>query len=198
MPAPLVRSALDRLLAALSLAVLWPVFAVIGLAIWLEDRGPVFYRQRRVGKNFAVFQFMKFRSMLIGADAQGLLTRPEDTRITKVGSILRKYKLDELPQLINVVRGEMALVGTRPEVEPFVELFRPQYEVLLQDRPGITDPATVLYRNEEKQFDAAEVEKQYVSHILPAKLRLSLAYQQRRNLASDLNVLAQTIVRLVA
>jgi lipopolysaccharide/colanic/teichoic acid biosynthesis glycosyltransferase len=134
--------------------------------------------------------------MAPGADRSGLLTAPADSRLTRLGGFLRKYKLDELPQLLNVLKGEMQLVGPRPEVERYVSLFRADYSVLLQNLPGITDPASISYRNEEKLFNAERIEEQYLSQILPDKLRISLEYQQRRNLFSDVRVLLQTLLPL--
>ena len=115
----------------------------------------VLYRQSRVGRNFQCFWVCKFRSMVAGADRSGLLTAQQDSRITHVGRLLRRYKLDELPQLFNVLKGDMQLVGARPEVERYVQMFRHQYAVILQERPGITDPATVAYRHEEQMLPAS-------------------------------------------
>jgi lipopolysaccharide/colanic/teichoic acid biosynthesis glycosyltransferase len=187
------RRALDAAAAGMGLTLLSPLLAMLALAIKLDDRGAVFYSQARVGRDFRLFQLLKFRSMAPGADRSSLLTAPEDSRITRVGRFLRRYKLDELPQLLNVLKGEMQLVGPRPEVERYVCLFRAQYSLLLQERPGITDPASISYRNEEKVFHAGPIEEQYVSQILPDKLRISLAYRQRRNLFSDVGILLQTL-----
>jgi lipopolysaccharide/colanic/teichoic acid biosynthesis glycosyltransferase len=178
------------------LLLLSPLFLVIAVVIKLDDGGPVFYLQPRVGMSFRVFLLCKFRSMVAGADRKGLLTAPNDDRLTRTGRFLRRHKLDELPQLINVLKGDMQLVGPRPEVERYVELFRPQYEQLLQDRPGITDPASVAYRREEELLVAGRIEEQYVSQILPDKLRLSLDYQRRRNFASDVALLLKTTLNL--
>jgi lipopolysaccharide/colanic/teichoic acid biosynthesis glycosyltransferase len=127
-----------------------------------------------------------------GADRGGLLTAPADFRVTRVGRLLRRHKLDELPQLFNVLAGDMQLVGARPEVEPYVQMFRSQYAVILQDRPGITDPASLANRREDQMFSADRMEQQYVEEILPSKLKLSLGYQQRRSLLSDIGILLRT------
>lgn len=177
----------------MGLTLLSPVLALAALAIKLDDGDAVFYSQTRVGRDFRLFKLVKFRSMAPGADRSGLLTAPGDSRITRVGRFLRKYKLDELPQLFNVLKGDMQLIGPRPEVERYVCLFRADYSVLLEDPPGITDPASISYRNEEKVFNGEPIEEQYVSQILPDKLRISLAYQQRRNWFSDVWVLLQTL-----
>ena len=183
----------DVVAAAMGLTLLSPVLALAALAIKLDDGDAVFYSQTRVGRDFRLFKLVKFRSMAPGADRSGLLTAPGDSRITRVGRFLRKYKLDELPQLFNVLKGDMQLIGPRPEVERYVCLFRADYSVLLEDPPGITDPASISYRNEEKVFNGEPIEEQYVSQILPDKLRISLAYQQRRNWFSDVWVLLQTL-----
>ena len=191
------RRAFDVFCAGLGLLVLSPLLCVIAAAIKLDDGGPVFYRQDRVGKGFCRFRICKFRSMVPGSDRGGLLTAPGDSRLTRIGRWLRRYKLDELPQFFNVLSGEMQLVGARPEVERYVEMFRPQYALILQDRPGITDPASLTYRREDQILSAANIEQQYIQTILPAKLRLSLAYQARRTLRSDVGVLFRTIAALI-
>ncbi|MGO9086146.1 MAG: sugar transferase [Candidatus Sulfotelmatobacter sp.] len=188
----------DVFCAALGLLLLSPLFCAIAVAIKLGDGGPVFYKQIRVGRSFRSFRIWKFRSMVVDADRGGLLTAPEDSRLTRVGRWLRQYKLDELPQLFNVLKGDMQFVGARPEVERYVQMFRPQYAVILQERPGITDPATLAYRREEQIFSATRMEQQYVEEILPAKLKLSLDYQMRRNLLSDVRILFQTAIGLIA
>jgi lipopolysaccharide/colanic/teichoic acid biosynthesis glycosyltransferase len=174
------------------------VLCTIAVAIKLDDGGPVLYEQVRVGRSFRRFRVCKFRSMVPDADRDGLLTAPGDSRLTRVGRWLRQYKLDELPQLFNVLKGDMQLVGARPEVERYVQMFRPQYAVILQERPGITDPATLAYRREEQIFSASRMEQQYVEEILPAKLKLSLDYQMRRSLLSDVRILLQTAFGLIA
>lgn len=191
------RRAFDAICAGLGLLLLSPFLCLIAAAIKLDDGGPVFYRQDRVGRGFSRFRICKFRSMVPGSDRGGLLTASKDSRITRIGRWLRRYKLDELPQLLHVLSGEMQLVGARPEVECFVELFRPQYELILQDRPGITDPASLAYRREDQILSAGHMEQQYIATILPAKLRLSLAYQARRTFLSDVRILLRTIAALI-
>jgi lipopolysaccharide/colanic/teichoic acid biosynthesis glycosyltransferase len=186
----------DFVCSLLGLIAASPLLAMIALAIKLDDGGPVFYSQERVGKSFRLFRAHKFRSMIAGADRQGLLTCSSDTRQTRVGRVLRRYKLDELPQLFNVLNGQMQLVGARPEVERYVQMFRPQYSVLLQDRPGITDPASLAYRHEDQILSADRLEQQYVREVLPAKLTLSLDYQQRRTFLSDIGILFRTMLKL--
>jgi len=189
-----MRRAFDILSAAIGLVLLAPLFALIAMAVKIEDGGPVFYSQFRVGKDFRKFRFLKFRSMIPGAERLAPLTAPGDPRRTRIGRFLRKCKLDELPQLINILKGDMQLVGARPELEPYVEKFRPQYSLLLLDRPGITDPATLAYLHEEQLFEAEHVEEQYVSKILPRKLELSLEHSRQRSFTSDLGILFRTIL----
>ena len=180
--------------AAVGLVTLTPVLLLIAIAIKWDDSGPVFYLQTRIGQNFQPFQLIKFRTMTVSADQSGLLTAPADQRITDCGCWLRRSKLDELPQLWNVLTGEMQLVGPRPEVGCYVELFRAEYSALLTDPPGITDPASLAFRHEDQLFAPTEMERQYISEILPRKLSLSLEYQRRRGFASDLGVLLKTIL----
>ncbi|HEV2493659.1 MAG TPA: sugar transferase [Terriglobia bacterium] len=192
-----MRRLLDILVAILALIALSPFFALIGLAIKLEDGGPVFYSQTRLGRGFRKFRLYKFRSMTTDADRLGPpLTAPSDPRITRVGRFLRRSKLDELPQLVNLLRGDMRLVGARPELERYVEMFRPEYTLLLQDRPGITDPASLAYRHEHLVLGADGVEKRYVTEILPHKLSLSLDYAGERNFLSDLGIVVRTLLGL--
>lgn len=173
-----------------------PAFGIIALAIKLDDGGAVFFRQCRIGKSFRPFRLYKFRTMVEDSTTLGALTAPEDPRITRSGRMLRRYKFDELPQLWNVLIGDMRLVGARPEVERYVRMFPREYAILLQDRPGITDPASLAFRREDQILCADRLEEQYVNEILPAKLTLSLEYQQRRTFVSDLSILLQTLIRI--
>lgn len=193
-PESLFRRVFDRTCAAAGLAVLAPVFAMIALAIKLDDGGSVFYSQLRVGKRLQKFRLLKFRSMVPNSEGGSPLTARGDARVTRVGRFLRKCKLDELPQLVNVLKGEMQLVGVRPQLEKFVEIYRGEYEELLQVPPGITDLASLSFRNEEELFREGSIEAQYVETILPSKLELSLAYHRSRTLSSDLKILFQTML----
>jgi lipopolysaccharide/colanic/teichoic acid biosynthesis glycosyltransferase len=178
-----------------ALILLCPLLALIALAIKLEDGGGVCYTHPRVGRNFRRFGLLKFRSMVPQADRMGgSVTVAGDPRVTRVGGFLRKYKLDELPQLINVIKGDIQLVGARPEFGENVERFRAQYEILLRDRPGITDPATLAYRNEEEMFGRGDLQEVYFSEILPRKLELSLQYAGQRTFRSDLALIFRTIL----
>ncbi len=189
-----ITRAFDISCSMIGLFLLSPLLTLIAGAIKLSDRGPVLYRQERIGKDFRPFWLIKFRTMRVGADRSGLLTARGDSRVTRVGRFLREYKLDELPQLCNVLAGDMQLVGSRPEVPMYVEMFKSQYALILREAPGITDPASLAYRQEERLFLPNEIEQQYVSKILPNKIQLSLAYQDRRTLMSDMRILVQTVL----
>ena len=190
----LLRRLFDTGCAGAGLAVLAPGLALIALAIKLDDGGPVFYSHFRVGKNYREFRLLKFRSMISSSRPGSTVTSPLDTRITRVGSFLRKHKLDELPQLWNVVAGDMQLVGARPQMEKFVRIFRTEYEELLQQAPGITDLASLSFRNEQQFFHPGSVEEQYISRIMPAKLKMSLKYSRSRTFLSDLEILFRTVL----
>jgi lipopolysaccharide/colanic/teichoic acid biosynthesis glycosyltransferase len=187
----------DFLFSLLGLLACSPLLGLIALVVKLDDGGPIFYSQDRVGRNFRFFRLHKFRTMIRGADRHGLLTAAADSRLTRPGRVLRRYKLDELPQLFNVLKGDMQFVGARPEVEKYVQMFRPHYAILLQDRPGITDPASLAYSHEDQILSADRLEQQYVSEVLPAKLALSLDYQQRRTFLSGLTILVRTAFRVL-
>jgi dTDP-4-amino-4,6-dideoxygalactose transaminase/lipopolysaccharide/colanic/teichoic acid biosynthesis glycosyltransferase len=189
-----MHRAFDLCCAATGLAILAPVFAVVAGAIKLEDGGPILYVQPRMGRGLQRFNLLKFRSMVPGSAGSGALTAPGDSRITRVGRWLRRYKLDELPQLVNVLKGEMQLVGPRPELERYVRSFPGPYAELLRDRPGITDPASVAFHHEDEMFRPGPVEEQYVARILPEKLQLSLKYCRARTFISDLRILLRTVL----
>jgi lipopolysaccharide/colanic/teichoic acid biosynthesis glycosyltransferase len=188
------RRMFDAVCAAGGLAILSPLFAMIAVAIKLDDGGPVLYSHVRIGKGFQEFRLLKFRSMIFSSAGGSTVTAPHDARVTRAGRFLRKYKLDELPQLVNVLRGEMQLVGVRPQMQRFVEMFRGEYEELLQTPPGITDLATLSFRNEERFFHQGSIEEQYITRIMPAKLKLSLKYSRRRTFLSDLEILFRTVL----
>ena len=190
-----LHRAFDACCAFAGLFLLSPLFCFVAIAIKLDDSGPVFYLQPRVGRNFRSFRVCKIRSMIMGADRDSLITAPGDARLTRAGRVLRRYKIDELPQLFNVLKGDMQLVGARPEVERYVQMFRAEYAIILQDRPGITDPASLAYRHEAEMLDANRIERQYVEKILPAKLKLSMDYRKSRTFLSDLKVLFRTVSR---
>jgi lipopolysaccharide/colanic/teichoic acid biosynthesis glycosyltransferase len=189
----------DIVASAIGLLVLWPVFLVIAVLITLEDGGPVFYRQERIGYKGRPFKIWKFRTMVVNADKLGKpLTVGRDPRITRVGYWLRKFKLDELPQLLNVLLGEMSLVGPRPEVPQYVALYTPEQRKVLDLVPGITDPASIKFANEaELLAEASNPEKFYIEHIMPTKIRLNMEYASHATLWSDILVILKTLVRIV-
>jgi FlaA1/EpsC-like NDP-sugar epimerase/dTDP-4-amino-4,6-dideoxygalactose transaminase/lipopolysaccharide/colanic/teichoic acid biosynthesis glycosyltransferase len=193
-PEPVLRRVFDKVCAAAGLAFLAPILAMIALAIKLDDGGPTLFAQFRIGKGLRKFRLLKFRTMVPNSAGGRMLTEPEDPRITRVGRFLRKYKLDELPQLINVLKGEMQLVGVRPQVEKYVDIYLDEYEELLKVPPGITDLATLSFRNEEQLFHKGSIEEQYVGGILPTKLELALKYHRARTFLSDLEILFRTVL----
>jgi lipopolysaccharide/colanic/teichoic acid biosynthesis glycosyltransferase len=184
----------DAAAASVGLAVISPVLLACAVAVRLDSRGPIFYRQSRVGQYGRTFPIFKFRTMVDGADKNGCkLTASGDTRITRVGRILRKTKLDEIPQLLNVVRGEMSLVGPRPEVPEYTEKYSAQERAVLNVKPGITGPAAVAYIDEERLLaSAADQENFYVNTIMRQKLRFDLDYCSKVSLLGDLRILART------
>jgi lipopolysaccharide/colanic/teichoic acid biosynthesis glycosyltransferase len=178
---------------AAGLALLVPLFVMIALAIKLDDGGPILFSHLRIGKGLRKFRLLKFRTMIAASAGGSLVTSPGDARVTRVGRYLRKYKLDELPQLVNVFRGEMQLVGARPQMERFVDIFPEDYAELLQDLPGITDLATLSFRNEERFFFEGSIEEQYIKRIMPVKLQLALKYARTRTFFSDLEIILRTV-----
>jgi lipopolysaccharide/colanic/teichoic acid biosynthesis glycosyltransferase len=174
--------------------------AIVGLCVKLDSDGPVLFRQRRIGRHFRPFTIFKFRTMTHNdGTGQPLLTSRQDARITRVGAVLRRTKLDELPQLFNVLNGDMSIVGPRPEVAKYVELFREDYRYILELRPGITDPASLRYRDESSVLgDGPDAEAVYVSQVLPEKLRLAREYVQSSSLPLDISLIVRTLLSLVS
>ncbi len=164
----------------------------------MESKGGVFFKQVRVGKDGKPFKLIKFRSMYVNSDKKGLLTvSGRDSRVTKVGYFIRKFKLDELPQLINVLKGDMSLVGPRPEVPKYVELYTDEQKEVLSVKPGITDPASIKYRNENDLLaDADNPEKFYIEKVMPEKIQISIDYIRKRNFFSDIKVILETFFRV--
>ncbi|MCO5975776.1 sugar transferase [Ideonella oryzae] len=185
----------DLIAAGLGLALLALPGLLVGLAIQLDSPGPVFFRQERVGRGGRLFRIHKFRTMRVDAERQGQLTVGADARITRVGAFLRAHRLDELPQLIDVVQGTMSLVGPRPEVPRYVAHYPAALkEVVLSVRPGITDPASLRFRHESAQLAAAaDPEREYIDVILPAKLACAADYAAHASLWTDLGVVLRTL-----
>lgn len=193
------KRAFDLIAAGAGLLLLSPLFALAALWIRLDSPGPVFYRQQRVGRHGALFSIFKFRTMAAGSDG-AQLTVDGDARITAAGRFLRRHKLDELPQLINVVQGTMSLVGPRPEVPRYVAHYPPQLRaVVLSVAPGITDWASIRYRDENAILGrAADPEQAYIDTILPAKLAYYERYVRERGFWSDLHIIFSTLAALLA
>lgn len=189
-----MKRSFDFVAAAVGLIVLAPLMALVAVLIKLDSHGPVFFKQERMGKEFRPFLIYKFRTMVHNAPSRGSsITVGADGRITRVGRVLRKTKIDELPQLINVVKGEMSLVGPRPEVPKYVELFRQDYESILKVAPGITDLASVKYRDEAALLAGANnPEEEYIRRVLPDKIRLAKEYTSRSCFWYDLRLIFRT------
>ncbi len=194
-----MKRVFDLLVSLLGLLLLAPFYLVIAAWIRLDSKGPIFFKHVRVGKGFKPFALYKFRTMVDRAAEYGPpLTVEGDSRITRVGRFLRRYKIDELPQLINVFRGEMSLVGSRPEVSRYVQMFRDHYADILTVRPGITDFASIKYRSESALLaQARDPDKYYVEVILPDKIQLGKEYARNVSLALDLRLIILTLVHLM-
>ena len=175
--------------------ILLPIIMIISIWIKLSSRGPLFYVQSRVGKDFKLFNLYKFRSMIVDADQVGpSVTSGDDPRITKVGKIIRRTKIDELPQLLNVLKGDMSLVGPRPEIEKFVEIKREEYKKVLSVKPGITDNAAIEYRDEEEILNQYEdKEKAYIEIVLPEKIKLYYQYIDNISFVNDFKLILKTL-----
>ena len=184
----------DIVASGLGLIVLCPLFLILAIWIKLDSKGPVFYRQVRVGYKNKDFRIFKFRSMRVGADKGSLVTiGGHDPRVTRSGYFIRKFKFDELPQLINVFFGDMSLVGPRPEVRHYVDYWTPEQMHVLDVRPGITDPASIKFRNENELMEKAEdPEKYYIEVIMQEKIKLYLEYVEKHSFFYDLGLIFKT------
>jgi len=193
------RRALDLILAIPAAILLFPVFLIIAVWIKLDSRGPVFFLQERVGVGGNLFRIFKFRTMVTDAEQRGKqITIGRDPRITDSGHFLRKSRIDELPQLFNVIRGEMSIVGPRPEVPRYVELYSGEERQILAFRPGITSPASIAYSNESEILaQQTDAETYYRNVLLPAKISLDLQYSRRATVWSDCSVIVKTVLKLV-
>ena len=189
----------DIVCSLIGLLILSPIFLILWLAIKLESKGPAFFLQTRVGRNNIDFKLFKFRSMYLNAESRGQLTvGMRDPRITKVGYYLRKFKLDELPQLINVIIGDMSLVGPRPEVRKYVSLYSAHQLQVLSIRPGITDYASIQFINENELLAKAEnPEEYYIAHIMPEKLALNLQYINNSQPLKDVGLIFKTLFKII-
>ncbi len=194
----MIKQFFDFIISLFGIILLLPLFAVISLLIIFDSSGGIFYLQKRVGKNNKDFKLYKFRTMKTDSDKKGLLTVGNaDSRITRIGLWLRKYKFDELPQLFNVLLGNMSLVGPRPEVRKYVELYTPEELKVLSVKPGITDYASIEYVDENELLSKqAEPEKFYISEVMPAKLKINLEYISNQSFTEDLLIILKTFLRI--
>lgn len=195
----MLKRIFDIFFAIIGLVILLPFFFIIGLLLIIDSPGGMFYKQVRVGRNNKDFQLFKFRSMRSDSDKKGLLTvGGRDSRITRMGYFIRKYKIDELPQLLNVFLGDMSLVGPRPEVRKYVSLYNEIQKKVLSVKPGITDFASIEYSNENEILGKAENPEQvYIDEIMPVKLNLNLKYIAEQSFITDLKIIFKTIVKII-
>ncbi|MBS1550626.1 MAG: sugar transferase [Bacteroidetes bacterium] len=191
----MLKRSFDIFFSFFGLILLSPLFLIIAVLVKAESKGPVIYRQTRVGKNDLDFEVLKFRSMRPGSESKGLLTvGGKDSRITKTGYFIRKYKLDELPQLINVLKGEMSIVGPRPEVRKYVLLYDENQKQVLNVKPGITDIASIKYKNENELLESSDnPEEFYIKEIMPNKIKMNLDYLSDRSFFRDIKVILNTL-----
>ena len=196
----MLKRLFDIICSLVGIIFLFPVFLIIVLAIVINSGFPIFYFQTRVGKNNRDFKLFKFRTMRTDADKKGLLTvGGRDPRVTPVGYYLRKFKLDELPQLFNVLFGSMSLVGPRPEVRKYVEMYNEEQKRVLEVKPGITDYASLEYINENELLAKSEnPEQTYIQEIMPAKLKLNMRYIEETGLLTDLTIITRTVQKIVS
>ena len=189
----------DFILSLVGLVVLAPIFIVLAIWIKTDSKGPVFYKQVRVGQNGIDFGLFKFRSMVVDADKKGLITvGGRDPRITRSGYFIRKYKLDELPQLINVLVGDMSLVGPRPEVRKYVNLYTDEQQKVLSVKPGITDYASIEYMDENEILGkSSDPEKTYIEEIMPEKIKYNMEYILNKNVSEYFKIIFLTLLKIV-
>lgn len=190
----------DIIASGCGLIVLSPLFIIVAIWIKLDSEGPVFYKQIRVGRYGRDFKLFKFRSMRVGADKTGLITvGGHDPRVTRSGYFIRKYKLDEFPQLINVFIGDMSLVGPRPEVRKYVDMYTLEQRHVLDVRPGITDLASIRYRNENEILESvANPEQYYIDVIMPDKLQINLEYVATHSFLNDMKLIFKTFWEIIS
>lgn len=194
-----MKRAFDVLVSLIVLALFFPVGLLLAVLIVLESKGGVFYYQERVGRDQQLFSLIKFRSMRMNAELLGQLTvGSRDPRITKVGYFIRKFKLDEFPQFINVLKGDMSIVGPRPEVSKYVALYTQEQLKILTVKPGITDYASIAYFHENEILaQATDPEKAYIEEVLPAKIKLNQRYLAKPTLSADLKIMLLTFLKML-
>ncbi|MBK6707523.1 MAG: sugar transferase [Sphingomonadales bacterium] len=197
----MVKRLFDILASAAGIVVLWPLFVLSAILIWKDDnKGPLFFKQVRVGQNGRPFEILKFRTMSVTkSQASTQVTQASDSRITRPGRLLRKWKLDELPQLVNVLKGDMSIVGPRPEVPYFMEKYPDrQRKIILSMKPGITDLAAIEFRNEQEILQNYEdIEKAYIDIIMPIKFRLYNKYSKKKSLFFDIKIIFLTLKNII-
>jgi lipopolysaccharide/colanic/teichoic acid biosynthesis glycosyltransferase len=199
--AQMTKRIVDLFFSVLGLILLFPFFFIIAMAIKIDTRGPIFYRGERVGRNGKIFRIFKFRSMVPDAEKKGgTSTSAVDMRLTRVGKFIRMFKLDEFSQLVNVFLGDMSLVGPRPEVKKFVDLYSAEEKIILSVRPGITDWSSIKFHNEPEIIAASgipDADQAYAQLIRPMKLKLQMKYIRERTIFLDLYLLVATVVSII-
>ena len=192
-----LKRGFDFIVSLIGCIVLMPIYILIAILIKIDSRGPIFFKQKRVGQYGKIFKILKYRTMVVDAENIGKqITVGDDKRITKIGKFLRKYKLDELPQLFNVLKGEMSLVGPRPEVPKYVELYNYEEKKVLNLKPGITDFASIEYRDENEILGKVDnPEEYYINVIMKHKLELNLKYINNNNIFIDINIILKTLMK---
>ncbi len=195
----MMKRSFDVIISCVGLLFLLPLLPIVALLIKLDSEGPIFFLQERIGRRFRPFRIYKFRTMVHNAPSLGaLLTCGSDPRITRLGRLLRRTKIDELPQLLNVLKGEMSLVGPRPEVLRYAEMFRQDFEEVLTVRPGITDPASLKYCDETTLLGSkVDPEAEYIKHVLPDKIKLAKEYVHHSSFRTDLFLILMSIVKML-
>ncbi|MBQ1819489.1 MAG: sugar transferase [Bacteroidales bacterium] len=194
-----MKRIIDILLSFIVLVLGMPFYLIIGMLIALDTKGRVLYKQSRVGRNNVDFELYKFRTMCVDADQGSLITvGTHDARITRVGAFLRRFKIDEVPQFFNILKGEMSIVGPRPEVRKYVDMYTPEQMRVLSVRPGLTDYASIRYVNENEILAASsDPERTYIEDIMPDKLNLNLKYIDEQSFWTDVKIILQTIIAII-
>lgn len=194
----MLKRIFDLLLSCLSLLMTLPFYPLIALAIKFDSKGPIFYTQPRVGRNYSTFNIIKFRTMVTDQSFRSYITIKNDSRITSSGKFLRRYKIDEWPTILNVIKSEMSFVGPRPEAPKYVALYTKEQKKVLAVKPGITDPATITYNNEAELMSSTDdSEKIYIKQIMPRKLSLNSKYVENQTLITDAKIIFKTILLIL-
>jgi len=188
----------DFIVSLLSIIILSPLLIIISILVLVSSGCPIIHRQKRVGKNWKIFNLYKFRTMIVGAEKEGYICKKDDSRVTPIGRVLRKWKLDELPQLFNVLKGDMSFVGPRPEILEFAEHYKEQFKKILVVKPGITDLASIQFRNELDLIGNVKNTKDYyLKEILPQKTKINSDYIKKANIFYDIYLILKTLTSLL-